>query len=46
VVRVDKPLEDTLAFQSSVAQQVASEFSLRLAAAAAAGKTLPPASND
>lgn len=45
VVRVDKPLDDSLAFQSSVAQQVASEFSLRLAAAAA-GKNLPPARNN
>jgi DNA-binding winged helix-turn-helix (wHTH) protein/TolB-like protein len=45
VVRVDRPLDDTLAFQSSVAQQIASEFSIRLAAAAA-GANLPPASNN
>jgi DNA-binding winged helix-turn-helix (wHTH) protein/TolB-like protein len=45
VVRIDKPLDDTLAFQSSVAQQVASEFSIRLAAAAA-GNNLPPAPNN
>jgi DNA-binding winged helix-turn-helix (wHTH) protein/TolB-like protein len=45
VMRIDKPLDDTLAFQSSVAQQVASEFSIRLAAAAA-GNNLPPAPNN
>ncbi|MGD0892255.1 MAG: winged helix-turn-helix domain-containing protein [Terracidiphilus sp.] len=44
VVRVDKLLDDTLAYQSSVAQQIASEFSPRLAAAAA-GKNLSPAPN-
>ncbi|MGA9667870.1 MAG: winged helix-turn-helix domain-containing protein [Terracidiphilus sp.] len=45
VVRIDKPLDDLLAFQSTVARQIASEFSSRLDAAAA-GKTLPPATNN
>lgn len=45
VVRIDKPLDDALAFQSIVAQQVASEFSIRLDAAAD-GRNLPPASNN
>jgi hypothetical protein len=44
-VRLDKPLDDTLAFQSSGAQQIASEFSTRLIAAAA-GENLPPAKNN
>jgi DNA-binding winged helix-turn-helix (wHTH) protein/TolB-like protein len=45
VVRLDKPLDDALAFQASAAQQIASEFSSRLIAAAA-GKNLPPAKNN
>jgi DNA-binding winged helix-turn-helix (wHTH) protein/TolB-like protein len=45
VVRLDKPLDDALAFQSSGAQQIASEFSTRLIAAAA-GEDLPPAKNN
>jgi DNA-binding winged helix-turn-helix (wHTH) protein/TolB-like protein len=45
VVRLDKPLDDALAFQSSAAQQIASEFSIRLTAAAA-GKNLPPAASN
>ena len=45
VIRVDKPLDDALAFQSSAAQQIASEFSSRLIAAAD-GKNLPPAPNN
>jgi TolB-like protein len=35
VVRVDKPFDDPLALESSAAQQIASEFSVRLANAAA-----------
>jgi DNA-binding winged helix-turn-helix (wHTH) protein/TolB-like protein len=38
VVRIDKPLNDPLAFESSVAQQIASEFSQRLADSAAKPK--------
>jgi len=45
VVRLDKPLDDALAFQASGAQQIASEFSTRLIAAAA-GENLPPAKSN
>jgi DNA-binding winged helix-turn-helix (wHTH) protein/TolB-like protein len=38
VVRIDKPLDDPLAYEASVAQQIAAEFSPRLANAAADSK--------
>jgi DNA-binding winged helix-turn-helix (wHTH) protein/TolB-like protein len=45
VVRLDKPLDEPLAFQSSAAQQIASEFSSRLAAAAQGNRLHPSPTN-
>jgi DNA-binding winged helix-turn-helix (wHTH) protein/TolB-like protein len=45
VVRLDKPLDDPLALESSAALQIASEFSVRLANAAADSNLHPSSTN-